>query len=123
MIRINYDALGIAASLACAIHCALLPLILTSLPLFGTNIINNAAFEYGMIALALVVGVYSLWHGFKRHHHRYSPLLLFGSGMALLFLKQIFHQYQLYFLIPAVVSIVMAHIINYRLCRKDGCRH
>lgn len=123
MIRINYDALGIAASLACAIHCALLPLILTSLPLFGTNIINNAAFEYGMIALALVVGVYSLWHGFKRHHHRYSPLLLFGSGMALLFLKQMFHQYQLYFLIPAVVSIVMAHIINYRLCRKDGCRH
>ncbi len=123
MIRINYDALGIAASLACAVHCALLPLILTSLPLFGTNIINNAAFEYGMIALALVVGVYSLGHGFKRHHHRYSPLLLFGSGMALLFLKQVFHQYQLYFLIPAVVSIVMAHIINYRLCRKDGCRH
>lgn len=123
MMRINYDALGIAASLACAIHCALLPLILTSLPLFGTNIINNAAFEYGMIALALVVGVYSLWHGFKRHHHRYSPLLLFGSGMALLFLKQIFHQYQLYFLIPAVASIVMAHIINFRLCRKDGCRH
>ena len=40
-LKINWDALGIGASLACAIHCALLPLFLSSLPLFGTNIINN----------------------------------------------------------------------------------
>jgi len=38
--------------LACAIHCALLPLILTSLPLFGVELIDNIAFEYGMIVLA-----------------------------------------------------------------------
>ncbi|HAL95914.1 MAG TPA: MerC domain-containing protein, partial [Chitinophagaceae bacterium] len=30
--RINWDALGISASIACAIHCALLPLFLSSLP-------------------------------------------------------------------------------------------
>ena len=31
-LKINWDALGIATSLACAIHCAVLPLLLTSLP-------------------------------------------------------------------------------------------
>jgi hypothetical protein len=39
--KINFDALGIVASIACAIHCAILPLIISTLPLFGINIINN----------------------------------------------------------------------------------
>lgn len=65
MFKINYDALGIAASIACAIHCALLPLVMTSLPILGINIINNYWFEFGMIFLALVIGIYSLMHGFK----------------------------------------------------------
>ena len=58
--RINWDALGISASIACAIHCALLPLFLTSLPLFGINIIHNLGFEIGMIVLAFGIGSYSM---------------------------------------------------------------
>ena len=56
MLKINYDALGIAASVACAIHCALLPLVLTSLPVLGINIINNTWFEVFMILLAAAIG-------------------------------------------------------------------
>ena len=62
MFKINYDALGITASIACAIHCALLPLVLTSLPILGFNIINNLYFEVMMIALAMSIGIYSLMH-------------------------------------------------------------
>ncbi|MEO7446128.1 MAG: MerC domain-containing protein, partial [Ferruginibacter sp.] len=62
-VKLNWDGLGIATSLACAIHCAVLPLILTSLPLFGINIIHNSYFEWMMIALAFGVGIYSLYHG------------------------------------------------------------
>jgi hypothetical protein len=49
--KINWDAFGIATSVACAIHCAVLPLILSSLPLFGINIIENQGFELLMISL------------------------------------------------------------------------
>jgi hypothetical protein len=120
MFRINYDALGIAASVACAIHCAVLPLVLTSLPVLGINIIDHMGFEYTMIFLAMVIGFYSLWHGYRLHHRSLFPSLLFGAGIVLLFLKQAFHEYQLYFLIPAVCLIVAAHLINYRGCRKAG---
>ncbi|MGH2552845.1 MAG: MerC domain-containing protein, partial [Chitinophagaceae bacterium] len=85
--RINWDALGITASLACAIHCALLPLFLSSLPLFGINIIHNIFFEAGMIGLALCIGAYSLYHGYKRHHHSRMPLIVFVSGFIFLVLK------------------------------------
>ena len=123
MMRINYDALGIAASLVCAIHCAVLPLVLTSLPVFGTDIINNEGFEYLMIGLAFAVGLHSLWHGYQRHHHRVTPMVLFGIGMLFLVLKQFYHSDQLYFLIPAVAFILIAHLQNYRMCKKAGCRH
>jgi hypothetical protein len=129
MIRINYDALGIGAALACAIHCAVLPLVFSSLPLFGTNIIDNKAFEYIMIALAFSIGVFSLWHGYRKHHHSFLPIAIFSGGFLLLILNQLFHQWFIYFLVPAVLLIITAHWLNYRACKKashchkDDCNH
>lgn len=115
--KINWDALGITASIACAIHCAILPLFLASLPLFGLNIIDNMAFEMGMIILSFVVGAYALIHGYKNHHRSFLPFILFTIGIICLVLKQIFLAYHIILLIPAVVLIVTAHFINYRACR------
>lgn len=122
-LKINWDALGITASLACAIHCALLPLFLTSLPLFGINIIHNQQFEYGMILLAFFVGSYSLYHGWKKHHHNKLPILAFTAGILLLFAKQKWHSYEIWFLIPAVLFIVGAHVYNFRFCRIHNHAH
>lgn len=121
--KINWDALGITTSLACAIHCAVLPLMLTSLPIFGINIIENVSFEYLMIMLAFAIGLYALYHGYRKHHHNLAPLLVFSIGMVMLFLKQAFHEWQLWFLVPAVVAIVYAHYVNFRLCRSAGHCH
>jgi hypothetical protein len=121
--RVNWDALGISASLACAIHCAVLPLLLSSLPIFGINIIENLAFEYFMIFLAFAIGAWSMWHGYRKHHHSLVPLLVFLAGIVFLLIKQIWHQYQLYFLPVAVILIVVAHVINYRSCRIHDHAH
>jgi uncharacterized membrane protein YoaK (UPF0700 family) len=127
--KINWDAFGIAASVACAIHCAVLPLVLSSLPLFGINIIENQGFEFLMIALAFVVGVYSLYHGRKKHHHSYYPMVLFAAGIGLLFIKSLLHSHSLMLLLPAVSLVVIAHYLNYKLCRvhnhahADDCNH
>jgi hypothetical protein len=119
--KINWDGLGIATSIACAIHCALLPLILTSLPLFGINIIHNLAFEWIMIGIAFAVGAYSLFHGYQRHHRSMVPVLLFTFGFILLVLKQYYHEHEMYFLVPAVILIITAHYHNYRLCNRSKC--
>ena len=127
--RLNWDAIGISASIACAIHCAVLPLFFSVLPLFGINIIHNMAFEAGMIMLTLAIGVYALYHGYRRHHHSRMPLMLFGGGIVLLVLRHFFVHYELWLLIPAVVLIVLAHLQNYRSCRvhnhahADDCNH
>jgi len=122
-LHINWDALGVTATVACAIHCALLPLFLTTLPLFGINIVNNSWFEIGMIALAFAIGGYSLIHGYFRHHHRFYPLIIFSSGFLFLILKQLFHDLQYWFLAPAVILIVSAHYFNWRSCRSANHCH
>lgn len=119
----NWDAMGITASLACAIHCAILPLMLTSLPLFGVNIIDNIGFEYFMIGLAFLIGSYSLWHGYKKHHHSFLPLSIFSAGILFLVAKQVWHGHQLWLLPFAVVLIISGHLINYRFCRVHNHAH
>jgi hypothetical protein len=118
--KINWDVLGIGASLACAIHCALLPLVLTSLPLFGINIINNYSFEYFMIGFAFIIGSYALWHGYKNHHRSFLPFFIFTAGMGCLLAKQYWHQYELFILPFAVIFIVSAHVFNFRLYRNKS---
>jgi uncharacterized membrane protein len=128
-LKVNWDALGIGASLACAIHCALLPLFGISLPLFGVNIVNNEGFEAFMILLAFCIGTYALLHGYSKHHHSSIPFLLFLAGFAFLVLKEFFIHYANWLLVPAVFLIVLAHLLNYRFCRvhnhahSDDCDH
>jgi hypothetical protein len=125
---INWDALGISASIACAIHCAILPLFLASLPLFGINIIDNMAFEMGMILLAFLIGSYALLQGYRKHHKNKIPIILFTIGILFLLFKQIFLQWHLWLLIPAVTLIVGAHLLNYKYfrdagkCAMDNCK-
>lgn len=120
-VKLNWDGLGIATSLACAIHCAILPLLVTSLPLFGINIIHNKFFEWTMIAIAFSVGIYSLMHGYGKHHKSVIPLIIFMSGFVFLVTKQFFHNYENWLLLPAVLLIVSAHYLNYRLCNRNKC--
>lgn len=128
-LKINWDALGITASLACAIHCALLPLFFTSLPIFGFNIIENRTLEIIMVLLAFVIGIFSLYHGWKKHHHSFLPMLVFVVGFIFLVLKLFFAEYESWLLIPAVLGIVLAHFINYRFCKilhhahADDCNY
>lgn len=121
--NINWDALGITTSVACAIHCALLPLFFTALPLFGINIIHNHWFEVCMIILAFAIGARSFYHSYKKHHHSVWPSLMFVIGLMLLIAKQLWHSAEIVLLIPAVILVVSAHILNFRLCRVHNHAH
>jgi len=120
-IKLNWDAMGVVTSVACAIHCAILPVIMSSLPIFGINIIHNSMFEWGMIGFAFLVGSYALFHGFLKHHRSLVPVLIFTFGFIFLILKQFFESTELWFLFVAVCSIVSAHFYNYRLCHRSKC--
>lgn len=128
-LQINWNALGVSATVACAIHCALLPLFLSTLPLFGINILDNIYFEAGMILVALLIGGLTLLHGYRKHHHRFTPLILFITGMFFLIFKHFFSATVIWLIIPSSIFILLAYYLNWRLCRiakhchTSDCNH
>jgi hypothetical protein len=121
--KLDADTLGISASLVCAIHCAVLPLFFSSLPVFGLEILHNKLFEYTMIGFAAAIGCYSLFHGFKKHHHKKLPLLIFITGLLFLILKEVFISLEILLLMPAATFIIGAHFLNFKFCRKANHCH
>ncbi len=76
-----------------------------------------------MILLAFIIGCFALYHGYNKHHRNILPILLFGGGILLLCAKQTWHDWQLWFLIPAVICILAAHFLNYIMCKNaNHCR-
>lgn len=127
--KINWDALGVGTSLACAIHCAVLPLLVSSLPFLGVDFIQNKLFEYSMIGLAFTIGIFSLSHGYRKHHRQLYPILIFIVGFSFLLGKELINGMEIPFLMIAVVLIITAHWANYKRCKKvehshtESCAH
>jgi hypothetical protein len=120
--KLNLDTLGIGASLLCAVHCAVLPLLITALPLLGLEMLENEKLEYGLLGFSFFVGCTSLFRGYRRHHHHIPPLLLFAAGFVLLLLGHFMaeHYWEPLIITVGALMIVTAHLWNLRECRR--CR-
>lgn len=123
--HIKWDAIGISASLVCAIHCLLLPVFFSTLPLLGIELMENMTLEIFTIAISLLAGSSALYTGYKKHHRRLWPLLLFVCSMAALILGNVlapvWSPSELVFKSAGVTGILAAHIANWRYGKS--CPH
>jgi len=112
--KINLDKVGIGASLLCAFHCALLPVLFTTLPLLGVELLENERIELGFILFSLVVGYFALYNGYKRHHHKTLPLFVFVAGIALLLFANFLLEdsRETIVKITGAATIITAHVLN-----------
>ena len=77
------DRLGASASFLCALHCALLPLVVAMLPALGLGFLADHRFERGFVVFAAVLASVSLWLGYRRHQ-RVHAFGIFVPGIVLL---------------------------------------
>ncbi len=114
------DHIGITASTLCALHCAVVPLVLTFLPLTGLGFLTNPVFEWGMIVLALLLGVSSIFVSYFRSHKRALPLLLLLAGFVLIIAGHIYLRGWLEAIVVPLggLTIALAHFLNYKYVDK-----
>jgi len=109
------DRVAVWTSVACAIHCALTPLLLPLLPYAVGGFVGEGT-EHAFRGLALVLGVLSLGHSYRVVHRRWLPLGLFVGGMALLFAASFqtsaHPARELILVLVGASAIVAAHTIN-----------
>ena len=115
------DHLGITASLACAVHCAALPFIITMLPLWGLGFLADSWVEMTMIGLSLVVGIWSLGSSYPRHR-KALPVAILLTGFALIAAGHyLLHEFEAALIPLGGVVIAAAHLVNWRYTRL--CKH
>ena len=73
------DRSGASVSTLCAIHCALMPLVVALLPLIGLEFLADERTEVALLGLSVAIGLASLGLGFALHRHkRVAAALLVG---------------------------------------------
>jgi hypothetical protein len=121
-IRKKLDHLGIGVAVLCAIHCALLPVLMAMLPMAGLKFLAHPALELGIILLSLIIALASLgksWHV----HRRRLPGAMVLTGFALILTGHfgVSETYEWMFLTAGSFLVAAAHLVNWR-CTKS-CTH
>jgi len=84
--RWNADRIGAYASFACAVHCLLTSLAFGLLSVVGLGFVGSPPFEIGFIVLAVSIGSFAVWSGYRKHRS-ILPGVLFFLGLSLIFLS------------------------------------
>lgn len=115
------------ASTICAIHCAVVPVLITTLPLIGLGFLANPWVEWGMIGLALILGISSIAVSYFKVHHRPLPILMLLSGFAAIAIGHLFVNWAEAVIVPiGGLTIAAAHFLNNKYasaCRVEGHAH
>ena len=81
-VNLNLDYIGMATSLLCAVHCALLPIVLSFSSLMGIRFLANVWLESMIILLSFFIASYALMRGFLRYHQNPLALLIVVIGFS-----------------------------------------
>jgi hypothetical protein len=118
------DRAGATASFLCAIHCAIMPFVVTMLPLLGLSFLASEPVEWALLLTSATLGTLSLCAGFREHGSR-RVFGVLGIAIALLVAGRIFHEQHLgiwgpVFMVFGGFTMMGAHMLNQVLCRS--CR-
>jgi hypothetical protein len=132
------EKIGFWASVACAIHCTIVPIATISFPIIGISLISTEIFEWILLSASMVIGLTSLCFGFRKHKslRAFSFLTI---GFTLIVVARLLHDHNskigFHFdyinamLIIGGILISMSYYINNKLCVKcktctdNGCEH
>jgi hypothetical protein len=118
-----WDTAGIAVSWICVIHCLLLPLAFSFLPVFGS--LFPEQLETGLMALSVLIALISLLPAYFRHRSLKAMLLFIGGITLLLSADPLFEEQ----LMDKTVTMILGaclisggHFLNRSLCRNcENC--
>lgn len=123
------DRFGALASMLCAVHCALLPLIFGVLPALGLGFLAEHGYEQVFVSFAILLATISLLYGL-RTHGSYRAFAFLVPGIALLVIGIVIGADHSDPWHAGVVSVggtlvALSHLINMRLTHvhSPSCRH
>ena len=124
----NLDGLAVVLSGACMVHCLALPLLVTLFPIVQGSLLEEKYFHLIMLVLILPTSLIALTVGCRKHKDR-TTIILGVVGLSTLTVTALFGHELFGLLGERVVTslggltLAIAHIQNFRCCRRDDCQH
>ncbi|MDT0633780.1 MerC domain-containing protein [Spectribacter hydrogenoxidans] len=119
------DGLAVAFSAICLVHCLMLPVAVTMMPVLGATL-SHGAFHDLMLIVVLPTSLIAFGIGCHRHRSR-GVAALGGLGLAMLIVAALAvdsvwgeHAERSITMVGGLV-LAAAHILNFRLCRRADC--
>ncbi|TWI00961.1 MerC mercury resistance protein [Luteimonas cucumeris] len=113
------DRFGFAASFLCALHCALLPVLIALLPALGLNVGGWIDLDQGFVIFATLLAGTTLTLGYRRHRaFRAWALLLPALALVWVATFSPLHHHGLTHAVLMTIGGLMlaaAHFVNLRL--------
>ena len=115
------DRTGIALSLACGVHCALVPFVIGAAALLPVQWLVSESTELWLLAGSVAIALSSLLSSYWLKHRRKRCLVFLVPGLAVLGLVlfgSISEQLEPWVVVGGAASITVGHLVNIRLCRQ-----
>ena len=118
------DKMAIGLSIACAIHCLFLPVLILMLPSIVALNLDNEAFHMWMVVAVIPCSIYALFLGCKEHS-RYQLFFLAFTGLVILLLALVLGEERIgeagekIMTVAGAALIAVGHWLNFRLCRAN----
>ncbi len=122
------DTVAVVFSAVCMLHCLALPIIFTILPIVNVALLDEQSFHLLMLVFILPVSLIALSIGCRQHKDPLTLTLgIIGLG-ALTFTAVFGHDLfglsgERLATSAGSLVLALAHIQNYRCCRKNDCQH
>lgn len=108
----NVDIMGTTTSLACAVHCAAMPLLLSSGAVSSHSWIANPLFEISILAITAYFIYNSIIKGYFKGKSNRLVLGIACSGLFLILTHHLFSSAGTVVIILGGILVAVSHILN-----------
>jgi hypothetical protein len=114
------DKTGMWTSTLCAIHCIVVPIIVSMSAFSSWAFLHDERIENAVLILSAIIAVTSLVPSFIKHHRRLLPILILLMGFSLIGLSRLVTEvHESIFASSGAALVAVSHFLNYRYCKKS----
>ena len=122
--NLKLDRVGMVASGACAVHCAITPFVVILLPFGGITLTGGSALETLFVMVSVLLGTASARIGLRLHNSPKPVVMVLLGGLMiasgrLASCASVWPETIL--VVSGACMIAGAHAVNLYLCRCRGC--
>jgi hypothetical protein len=110
-------------TLACAIHCAAMPMLISVLPLLGLQFLASHLLEGILLAVGIGFGAYGVLRAYFTQHRDIRPVIVLAVGTVLILLGMLVvsHEVEPFLVSIGALCVGAAQLLNIRSCKN--CAH